>query len=918
MSGDGVVAIILINNQNAFLIVNYVYSVNFIWSFLAIITRLFHSQISFNMNSPLFLRLLLVFFILTMASKFYSQIIYIKQDAIGTKDGTSWENAYTDIETALASASDDSELWIAAGNYHPGSLNPNINSTFAIRHNISIYGGFAGIEVYLEERDPELNLTILSGDIHNDDVINDFTNFKSDNTQHVVYVDSLLSLVIIDGLTIKGGHTTDNGGGTLYQRAGGGVYALSPVNIMACRIAENFGRNGGGILLAGGASQSSIIGSTFSHNKTTDRGACIYALMISNIVIVGCSFKENKTSRGAVYPNNCRNIIIDNCLFQDNHNTVSNGGALFSFQNIDLLIRNCNFLRNSALFGGAIVINGSQLPIGTLSNARIEHCLFQDNIANEVGAIYCLTNPDISILKCEFINDSSINAGAVLIEQPANYPTDTSNIRIDSCLFRDNKASDFAAGALRLRYTSAKIEHCTFENNITSGLLNGGGGHVFGNCPGQNIIYREVTFKNGVSGGYAGAVTAYGKDAHYLFENCSFINNSSAQPGGAVHNALGALSTYKNCLFKDNNSNNDGGAMSLAHDSTSVYAENSTFSGNKAAGNGGAIISNGGSCIISLDNCRLDSNEAKYGFGGAIFIIETGDDNISTLTLNNSFFGFNISTIQAGAVNIVDADTRITSCLFYENTCTDLGVGGALAIKATDEDSMEATIINTTFVDNHGFFADGIAQETASIDAAITTKIQNCIFRNQGVSNYVVENGTPLLMSLGGNISDDESLVDILTKPKDLNQISPVFNDPSKYDFSLISNSPGIDGGIPDGAPEFDIIGNPRINAPDVGAYENQFPVGVKNTSLMIDESYVISPNPATGGSADLLINDLWFGHLEVKIMSLSGVVLNVLNVLKTSENIRIRIPLDELSPSIYQVIVSNGKEVRMRKMIRI
>ncbi len=870
------------------------------------------------MNSLIILRLSLVIFILSMTSKFFSQAIYVKQDASGTNDGSSWQNAYTDLEAALNAASDNSELWVAAGIYHPGGLIPDINSVFAIHHNISIYGGFAGTEVNLEERDPLGNPTILSGDINNNDITDNFTDNKSDNTHHVVYVDSLLNLVVIDGITVKGGNTLDSGNASVYDRSGGGIYAMSPVMLNQCHLTENFGREGGGIYWDSRGSASSVINCIFSHNKTTQRGAGLYALRSDDILISHCAFTDNKTERGAVSPAFCNNLIVENCLFQDNHTSAFNGGAFFSFQNTDLLLRKCNFIRNSAIFGGAIVINGAQLPQGILSNDRIEYCYFQENRASEdAGTIYCLTNPDILIMKCDFMRDSAKSGGAVLIEQPAINQTDTNKIRIDSCLFVGNFANDKGGGALRLKFTSAKIENCKFLNNSTEGLLDGGGGHVYQVCPNKYIIYRNDSLMNGVSKGYGGAVLSLGLNAHYLFENCFFGDNLCYREGGAVHNALASISMFKYCSFKKNGSNEDGGALGVAHDSTTVYAENSTFIENQAAGDGGAIISNGGSCILSLINCRLDSNQAVAGFGGAIFIVETGNDNISSLTLNNSMFGFNSSTIQAGAVNIVDTDTHITSCLFYENTCADQGVGGALAIKATDEDTMEATIINTTFVNNHGFFADGIAQETQSINAALTTKIQNCIFRNQGFSNYVIEAGTPVLLSNGGNMSDDESMVDVFI-PKDLNNTSPVFYDETNFDFSLTPNSPGIDAGILQGAPEFDILGNPRVNAPDMGAYENQFPVAIKETNFQHDGTLVISPNPVSGGSTNLLMNNSWRGPLEIRIVNVNGETLMTQNIHKTSETYQFSLPIESLSPAVYHVVVSDGKQIITIKMLRI
>lgn len=840
----------------------------------------------------------------------FSQVRYVNLSAIGANDGTSWDNAFTDLQTALDSAMSDDQIWIASGIYRPGGSTPDVSSVFTIRKNLSIYGGFSGTETYLEERDPKGNPTVLSGDINEDDITADFGNNKSDNTRHVIYVDSLLSPVVIDRVTIEGGNTLDAGNASIYNRSGGGLYAMSPVLLNQCHITSNFGREGGGIYFDNKASASRVMNCIFSYNKTTQRGAGLYAVYANDILISNSTFTDNQTERGAIYPAFCNNVLIENCLFQENHTTAFNGGAIFSFQNTNLVIRKCDFFRNSAVFGGAIVINGDQLPAGTLSGDRIEFCHFQENSASEdAGSIYCLKNPDLLISKCDFVRDSAKSGGGVLIEQQVINQTDTNKIWIDSCLFKDNHARNLGGGALRLIRTSAKIEHCIFEQNSTNGLLDGGGGHVFQNCPGQFIIYRDNSFTNAWSGGFAGAATAYGKEARYLFENCLFNNNRCDRVGGAVHNAFAAVAQYKNCWF-EKNSGNSGGALSLAHDSTTIQIKDSYFIRNEAADGGGAIYSSAGSGIIELDNCALDSNKAITGFGGAIYTVEEGNDDISTLTLKNSKFGFNSSIDQAGAVNIVDTDTHISSCVFYENICSGLGIGGALAIKASDQDTMEATIINTTIVDNYGYLADGIAQETGSINGALTTTIQNCIFRNQGLNNYLVESGTPVIISRGGNMSHDESLTEILVHCKDMDQTSPIFNNPADYDFSLSPDSPGIDAGVMDDAPEFDILGNPRVNAPDIGAYENQMPVYVTPVIRYLSSELTINPNQVTQGVVMGKVNNKWRGEMKLWITDIMGRMRFYESVDKSDEEVQFTIPLKNASPGAYTLLVQYNNQL--------
>jgi hypothetical protein len=73
-----------------------------------------------------------------------------------------------------------------------------------IGDSISVYGGFAGTESLLSERDFTANVTVLSGDIgvQNDDNDNSFT----------VVTESAFHM-ILDGFTITGGGGSFGGGG---------------------------------------------------------------------------------------------------------------------------------------------------------------------------------------------------------------------------------------------------------------------------------------------------------------------------------------------------------------------------------------------------------------------------------------------------------------------------------------------------------------------------------------------------------------------------------------------------------------------------------------------------------------------------------------------------------------------------------
>jgi len=104
--------------------------------------------------------------------------LYVNASAAGG-DGTSWENAFTDLQDALAAALSGEEIWVAAGTYTPTN-NGDRTVSFILKSGVKIYGGFAGGEKALRERSSNPSLAVLSGDIGTID-------HDTDNSYHVVY-----------------------------------------------------------------------------------------------------------------------------------------------------------------------------------------------------------------------------------------------------------------------------------------------------------------------------------------------------------------------------------------------------------------------------------------------------------------------------------------------------------------------------------------------------------------------------------------------------------------------------------------------------------------------------------------------------------------------------------------------------------
>jgi len=65
--------------------------------------------------------------------------IYVDADATGLGDGSSWDDAYTDLQRALSVAVSGDEIWVAEG---VGQIEDAITSTFVLTDGVALYGGF--------------------------------------------------------------------------------------------------------------------------------------------------------------------------------------------------------------------------------------------------------------------------------------------------------------------------------------------------------------------------------------------------------------------------------------------------------------------------------------------------------------------------------------------------------------------------------------------------------------------------------------------------------------------------------------------------------------------------------------------------------------------------------------------------------
>ncbi|MCG8331614.1 MAG: caspase family protein, partial [Chitinophagales bacterium] len=133
-----------------------------------------------------------------------SGVIHVNINAHEQGNGLSWSTPITSLHTALDRAKAGNTIWVAAGKYFTTKDNDQ-NKSFVIPQGVKIYGGFAGTETDINQRNLENNFTVLSGEIA--DKQNAY-----DNAFTVVTIKHANQYTLLNGLVIEKGNAIGNAG----------------------------------------------------------------------------------------------------------------------------------------------------------------------------------------------------------------------------------------------------------------------------------------------------------------------------------------------------------------------------------------------------------------------------------------------------------------------------------------------------------------------------------------------------------------------------------------------------------------------------------------------------------------------------------------------------------------------------------
>lgn len=374
-------------------------------------------------------------------------VVYVKANASGANDGSSWANAFTSLQTAMQYCADT--IKVAAGSYTASASDKG--ASFWLENKRVILGGYPDNGNPADaERNPVTNLTILTailpvgGNVKtgiivrgkNIDSTSLLDGFVISDANEVVSTNAAMVLTLNASPRIRN---------TVFKNNVSGIYGAALITKTSARpdfyncIFEN---NGG------------------FNNSFSFHGA-VYNMSNAAPVFRKCIFRNNATHIENVSPyyggaitNNNANPVIDSCSFIKN---IANnwGGAIANF-NSNPVITNTNFYGNQTGNAGADIYNDASSPL--LSN-----CLFSDSTMPEYGgSIYNINHSDPVFTNCQFRNSIATYHGGAIYN-------DNSSPVFNQCLITGARTYYDNGVIYNTNFSKPKFINCVFADNLRSG-----------------------------------------------------------------------------------------------------------------------------------------------------------------------------------------------------------------------------------------------------------------------------------------------------------------------------------------------------------------------------------------------------------------------------------------------------------------
>jgi len=364
--------------------------------------------------------------------------VYVDLNATtGLNNGSSWANAFTDLQPALTTAISGETIDVAQGTYYPTS-GADRSVSFQLKSGVALYGGFEGAANPTAARNVTAYPTILSGDIG-------VAGNTSDDSNQVVQASGVDVTAILDGFTITAGNA--------------GMFNMNASPTLAnCTFTINAA--GGG--MTNDDSSPMLTDCTFTENT----GGGMRNTSNSSPILTDCTFSGNTTYSGAGMYNGDSSPTLTNCTFSDN--TASGGGGGMANENSSSpTLTACTFNLNTAARGGGIDDENTSSP-------TLVDCIFSEDSAtnNSGGGMDNENTCSPTLTGCVFSANTANAGGGGMENDYSSSPT------LTNCTFSGNSAIVSGGGLENLNGSSPTLANCilwgdsirTGNNEVQDGI----------------------------------------------------------------------------------------------------------------------------------------------------------------------------------------------------------------------------------------------------------------------------------------------------------------------------------------------------------------------------------------------------------------------------------------------------------------
>ncbi|MDQ6476867.1 right-handed parallel beta-helix repeat-containing protein [Dyadobacter sp. LHD-138] len=465
--------------------------------------------------------------------------IYVKSGSSGS--GSSWGNAFGDLQEAINAACSGDTLFVAIGSYRPTrkanapdiiTLN-NRDNSFVLKNGLKIFGGFAGTETSITQRaNGNLHATILTGDFNNNDNVSGSGSSlaitgNTENAYHVL-IAAGIGNVLLDGISIRGGYASGNGtisvnGMDIYRDNAGGLYIQNSKSVILRNgyITGNQASNrGGGI--SGYASVVTIDKSTITQNRAGDgggiglrdgaKGKISHSIVTNNYAAADAGGLYISTPSTVVHLDTTQvtgnyagsdgggmrvseSTVMVNGGRIDENQTAGAGGGIFNVNSAYLYFTDASLSKNKANDNGGGIWNGASPRGNNAGQIFITRALISENAGGNRGGgvynVYSQGRETCEIRNSRITKNTARNgAGIANYDLTGAFPLYISS-RIYNSLIDQNEARNDGGGI----YNDENAIAMTYNTTIAHNKAVNGGGIYNGNytCQRGKVISATTT-----------------------------------------------------------------------------------------------------------------------------------------------------------------------------------------------------------------------------------------------------------------------------------------------------------------------------------------------------------------------------------------------------------------------------------------